>query len=257
MTLIERQRYILQQLKRHEAVKVNELAEKLDVTPVTIRSDLDNLERRGLAVKVHGGAVKPEPDELPRYFDDTILENSDRKRAIANCAIDLVAQDSTIIVDAGSTTAIFSQLLHGLRLTVLTNSVPAVNELVSDAAIDLVVSGGAVRKPVRAMVGEFARWAYQSLHADTVFLGASGFSATHGVTTANLLEAEAKRAMLDSANTVCLLVDSTKLDKVKMAKICDWDRIDYLITDSVPNEFLESISGYNVTVIRAVDSADM
>lgn len=230
-------------------VRVNDLAASLEVTSVTIRTDLEHLERRGLAVRMHGGAVLPEHDELPRYINNTVHENFEKKDAIARCALQLVYPDATVIIDAGSTAAIFSRRLHGYAVTVVTNSVPVIAELVTDEHINLIASGGAIRKPVKAMVGEIARWAYESIRADVVFLGASGYSLDQGVTTPNLLEADTKRAMIDAAQTVCLLADSTKHEQVKFAKICDWDRIDYFMTDSAPTDLIQGLEARGVTVV--------
>ncbi len=249
VTAVERKRYITKKIQETGAVRVTELSEQLNVTAVTIRSDLEELERRGIAVRTHGGAVLPEHETFPRYLYNTMHENADRKRVIGKCALDLVTADSTVIIDGGSTTAIFAQLLHGYALTVVTNSVPVIGELVGDEHIDLIVSGGAIRKPVQAMVGELARLAYQSIRADIVFLGASGFSLSHGVTTPNLLEADGKRAMIDAAATVCLLADSTKRDKIKFARICGWERIDYFFTDEAPDDFVAALAERGVTVI--------
>lgn len=230
-------------------VRVNDLADELQVTPVTIRSDLEHLERRGIAVRMHGGAVLPEHEELPKYVNYTMQENADKKRAIARCALRLVKADATIIIDAGSTAAIFSQFLHGYVLTVVTNSIPVIAELVADENISVIASGGAIRKPAKAMVGELARLAYQSIHVDMVFLGASGYSLTHGITTANLLEADGKRVMIDAAATVCLLADSTKYNQDTFAKICDWDKIDYFITDYAPDDLIDELNNRGVHVI--------
>lgn len=219
------------------------------MTAVTIRSDLEHLERRGIAVRTHGGALLPEREELVKPVSYTLQENADKKRTIAQLALGLIEPDSTVIIDAGSTTAIFSHLLHGRAITVITNSVPVIGELVADEDISLIVSGGAIRKPAKAMVGELTRWAYQSIHADVAFLGASGYSLERGISTASLLEADGKRAMMEAAGTVCLLADSTKFNKIQFARICDWDRIDCFITDSATEEFVRALAERSVRVI--------
>lgn len=251
MTQIERRRLIRTQLQETGAVHVRELAEKYDVTMVTIRGDLDYLERRGLAVKSHGGAVLPETDEQLRLIDNTIHENYEKKDAIARAAAGRVTDGATIILDAGSTMTILARHLTSRDITIVTNSVPVIGELVSDPQVDLIAMGGAVRKPVNAMVGELARLACSTIRVDILFLGASGFSIENGVTTVNLLEAETKKAMINSAGYVCLVVDSTKLGRDKFARICGWDAVDEIVTNSLPPDIVQSLEEQNVKVTVA------
>lgn len=256
MTPLERRRTIVRMLRQSGAVNVRQLAEELNVTRVTIRADLDFLERRGLVVKSHGGAVLPETDHHFRFISNTIHENYEKKESIARAALSLIQPGSTVILDAGSTNAILARHLHGQDITVVTNSVPVIAELVTDDHVDLIAVGGAIRKQVHAMVGELARRAFASMHADVLFLGASGFTLERGVTTVNLLEAEAKQAMIHSARYVCLLVDSTKFTQIKFAKVCDWDSVDELITDQVDPRFADALrtDGVKVTVADAAHS---
>lgn len=250
MTPLERRRQVVKLIEQNGAVIVRDLANQFDVTPVTIRSDLEFLEKRGLVVKSHGGAVLPETEHRFRYITETIHENFDRKDAIARCAESLVQQGSTVILDAGSTNAILARHLHDRDITVVTNSVPVIGELVSDERVNLIAVGGAIRKQVKAMVGEFTRRALSSMNVDVLFLGASGYTIDGGVTTVNLLEAEAKQAMIASAQYVCVLVDSTKYGEVKFAKVCQWEDVDELITDSADPKLVDALTrvGVKVTV---------
>lgn len=251
MTPLERRRTIVKLLQQSGAVNVRDLAEKLDVTRVTIRADLDFLERRGLAVKSHGGAVLPETDHQFRYISNTLNENYGKKDAIARGALPLVQPGSTVILDAGSTNVILARHLHGRDVTVVTNSVPVLGELISDERVDLIAVGGAIRRQVHAMVGELARRAFASMRAEVLFLGASGYGLEEGVTTVNLLEAEAKQAMINAARYVCLLADSTKYGQVKFAKVCDWEAIDEFIVDAADERFAAALRarGVKVTVV--------
>lgn len=132
----------------------------------------------------------------------------------------------------------------------MTNSIPVIGELVSDDRVNLVAVGGAIRKQVKAMVGEFSRRAFASMNVDVLFLGASGYTIEGGGTTVSLLEAEAKQAMIASAQYVCVVVDSTKYDEVNFAKACHWEDVDELITDSAEPELVEALTqiGVKVTV---------
>lgn len=249
VTNIERRREILKELKESGSARIDELAARLDVTRVTIRADVADLERRGLAVRSRGVVLAPERGELPRYVTNTIHEHREAKDAIARSAVKLLDPGSTVILDSGSTNAVLAGRLSDLPLTVITSSIPVILELADATEIDLIVSGGVLRKPSLAMVGEFARALYQHVHADIAFIGAGGYTLEHGPTGPNLLEAETKRLIIAAADTVCLLVDSSKLGKRLMAAICDWSRINYLVTDRMEPGLIDAFRDEGVEVI--------
>lgn len=248
MTHIERKRRILERLENEGGARVDELADELGVTKVTIRSDVAELEKRGLAVRSRGVILLPERTDLARNVTNTIHENVDAKNAIARKALELIDPNATLILDSGSTNAVLAQHLHDMELTVVTSSVPVILELARDKNISLIVSGGVLRRPSMAMVGEFSRHLYEHIHADVAFLGATGYTVEHGPSSANLLEAETKRAIIASAATTCLLVDSSKLGNRQMAGICGWDKISYMITETMDATVRSRLSELGVAV---------
>lgn len=249
MTNIERRRVILHRLQSQGSARVDELSDELDVTRVTIRSDIAELEKRGLAVRSRGVVLAPERGDLPRNVANTIYERLEEKEAIAREATTLIHPGMTVILDAGSTNAVLARHLHNLSITVVTNSIPVVLELASDTEIDLIVSGGVLRKPSMSMVGEFSRGLYEHLHADIAFLGAAAVTFEKGPSGPNLIEAETKRSIIRSADKVCLLVDSSKFGKTKMAGICSWDDISYLATDRMDEELRRRFEEIGVAVM--------
>jgi DeoR/GlpR family transcriptional regulator of sugar metabolism len=153
-----------------------------------------------------------------------------------------------VLIDSGSTTAILASHLKDMRLTVITNSVLVLQELAASETVELLVCGGALRKPDMALIGEIARSFYEQLNADIIFLGATGYSVEKGVSCANLIEAQTKKHMIKSARKVCLLADSSKRDKAALAHVCDWEDIDILITDSLDTADRKALAGYGVEV---------
>lgn len=249
MTAFERKEYVLEKLRSDGKVSINSLAEVLGVTKVTIRADLDALEQRGLLLRTHGGAVVPEHYHLARHVSSTLHEHRQEKEAIGRLAAELVADGATLILDAGSTTTIAARFLKDRRLTVATNSLLVVQELSGSPTIELLVAGGALRRPDLALIGGLSQHFFERLHPDLVFLGANGFSLEKGVTCANLIEAETKRFMIKSGNRVCLLADSSKAGRVALADVCDWEDIDVLVTDSLSPQDREALSGLGVEVV--------
>jgi DeoR/GlpR family transcriptional regulator of sugar metabolism len=244
----ERKVEIEKLLEEKGKVNINQLAEKFGVTKVTIRSDIDSLETRGLLVRTHGGAVLPENHHLVRRITHTLHERRKEKEEIARVARTLIEPGSTVLIDSGSTTAILARHLKDMRLTVITNSVLVLQELAESETVELLVCGGALRKPDMALIGEIARSFYEQLNADIVFLGANGFSVEKGISCANLIEAQTKMHMIKSAGKVCLLADSSKQDRAALAHICDWEDIDIIITDNLKTADRKALAGYGVEV---------
>lgn len=249
VTNIERRRLIIRRLHEKGSARVDELSDELNVTRVTIRSDISDLEKRGLAVRSRGVIYAPEYGDLPRQVAKTIHERIEEKELISSLVAPMVEPGMTIILDAGSTNVVLAQSLHNKSITVVTNSVPVILELSADPEIDLIVSGGVLRKPSMSMVGEFSRGLYSHIHADIAFLGANGVSFEKGPSSPNLLEAETKRSIIKAADTVCLLVDSSKFGKTQMAQICGWDSISLIVTDSMSDELRDRFDEIGVKVL--------
>lgn len=249
MNSTERKRTILEMLKAQESVQVGELTKILNVSKVTVRTDLDDLEQKGLLVRTHGGAILAERQDLVRLISDTIYEWTEQKKMIAKIASKLVHPGQNIIIDSGSTTVHLARFINTLPLTVATNSLLVIQELMGVENIELLIAGGTLRRQSMSAIGNYARDCFRQIHADVLFLGASGFSLNGGVSCTNLIEADTKRAMIDSASKVCLMVDSTKFGKDSLARICDWGSIDLLITDSMAEDARSTFEQMGVHVL--------
>lgn len=249
MKSYERKKIILEILEKEGKVNIKELAESLNVTRVTIRTDLDELEKRGFLVRTHGGAVIPEDQHFVRLITKTINENKKEKESIAKLASTLIEPGSTIMIDSGSTTAYLARYIKNMKLTVITNSMLILHELMSSNSVQLLASGGVLRKPSMAFIGGISRYFFEQLHADILFLGATGYSIDRGISCSNILEAETKKNMIKSALKVCFLADSSKSGKIAMAHICDWDEIDIFITDHITDKERSRLSEYGVEVM--------
>ncbi len=233
MNSIERKRRILELLNAKESIEVVELTRLFSISKVTARNDLDDLESKGLLVRTHGGAMLAEKHDFVRQIRTTINENSDKKKKICMIASRLTGSSHSVIIDSGSTTVHLAHYVAERPLTVITNSALVVQELMGVEQVELIVSGGVLRRPSMSFIGAHARHSFEQIHADILFLGAAGVSLEHGITCTNLIEADTKQAMIRAVSKVCLLVDSTKFGKMALAKVCGWDSIDILITDAI------------------------
>ncbi|HPZ15363.1 MAG TPA: DeoR/GlpR family DNA-binding transcription regulator [Sphaerochaeta sp.] len=244
-----RKKEIISLLEQAGSVQVADLARTLKVSKVTIRSDLDEMGQRGLLVRTHGGAITAERQGSSRFVSVTINEYADEKKAIAKIAASLVKGGQSIIIDNGSTTVHVAPFVSELPITVMTSSLLVVQQLMHAEKVDLLMAGGILRRPSMGLMGNYTKEFYRQIHADWCFLGASGYSATHGVFCTNLIEADSKQTMIKSASKVCLLSDSSKMERLSLAKVCDWDAIDYLITDAIEAETRSALEEQGVKVL--------
>jgi len=249
MNAYERKIEIIKMLEKDTKVQINNLSEKFSVTRVTIRNDLDDLEKRGLLVRTHGGAVPAENKQIIRLISKTIHEREKEKKAIAREASGLIKPGSTVMIDSGSTTSFLPRFLNDKKLTVITNSLIILQELSGAGNIELLVSGGALRRSSMAMIGETAKFFFSQVNAEILFFGATAVSLEKGITCSNLIEASTKKNMINSSEKICLLVDSSKFGRVEMAHICNWEEIDTLITDSIPEKERNYLNDLGVEVI--------
>ncbi|MDQ2810358.1 MAG: DeoR/GlpR family DNA-binding transcription regulator [Actinomycetota bacterium] len=234
-----RQSLILQTVRSDGSARVSDLTQRLGVSDMTIRRDLEVLAHEGLVEKVHGGAVLPrtQASHEPAFEAKLVLERPE-KTAIARAAADLVRPGTAIALAAGTTTFALAQcLLDVPGLTIVTNSLRVTSVFNGtrglDGTADPVVLTGGVRTPSDALVGPVADMTIRSLHFDLLFLGCYGVDAEAGLTTPNLAEAETNRALIRVARRVVVLADHTKWGLVSLSSFARLNEVDVLITDDM------------------------
>jgi len=230
----QRQAAILERVRAAGGVRVSELVAEFGVSDMTIRRDLESLAERGLLAKVHGGAttMRSGSTDEPGFAAKSIRQRSE-KSAIASRAADLVSPGIAVALSAGTTTAELAQRLVDMpNLTVVTNSIPVADIFYRSGRPDqTVVLTGGVRTPSDALVGPVAVAAIRSLHLDALFLGVHGMSERAGYTTPNLMEADTNRALVDAAERLIVLADSTKWGTVGISSIAALDEAHVVVTD--------------------------
>lgn len=252
---VERQRIIHEILEREGAVRNTELKELLNVSVVTVRADLRELEKAGVCEIIWGGAVYKGPtvSDHESLLSERSRLNPEAKRRIGACAAQIVEAGQTIIVDAGSTTV---ELVHHLPrdLEYLRIVTPALNVAAAAAQfpkVELVMTGGILRHLTRSLVGPQAIRSLEMFNADWTFLASGGFSIEHGVTTSNMLEIEVKRTMVQRASRLALLADSSKYGKVRSLTVVPLAQVDMLITDNGMDEAdAQALEKLGIEVLR-------
>ncbi|HET6439480.1 MAG TPA: DeoR/GlpR family DNA-binding transcription regulator [Anaeromyxobacter sp.] len=229
----ERRREIVARLRREGRCLVADLARHLEVSEVTIRQDLDALEREGQLRRTHGGAILDQKIGLERPFQIEESERSAEKERIATAATELVGPGDTLILDVGTTVTAAARKLVALktRATVFTNGLNIAAILEADPEITTVVTGGTLRPKQHSLVNPFASLVFPRVHADLAFIGINGIQAEHGLTNVNAAEAEIKALFVRAARRRVVLADSTKVGKIALAKFAEVSDVDLLITD--------------------------
>jgi len=228
----QRKQAILTTLAAVGRVDVAAMAEQLAVTSETVRKDLIALERQGQLRRVHGGAIPLqnlsfEPEVTAR------VEFAEEKRRIAKAALAHLPRTGTILIDAGSTTALMAELIPPDRqLTAFTNTLPIALALAAKPNVTVYTLGGRVRSITLAEVDAWAARTLGEINVDVAFLGTNGISPHRGLTTPDAAEAAVKGLMLACARRRILLADHSKINQVSTHKYGELADLDLLITDT-------------------------
>jgi DeoR family transcriptional regulator, aga operon transcriptional repressor len=227
---------MLAMLREQEFVRVSELADRFDVSEVTVRTDLDALEQRSQLRRVRGGAVPRASAPPERRFEEAEVAAAAQKRAIGRAAAELIEDGDTLILDVGTTTTAVAQALADRAdvadITVFTSSLTIALALErAHPRVSVVVTGGTLRPRQHSLVQPLAGMVLRSINARRAFIGCNGVDVGGGVTNVNLPETEIKRLVLDASQQRIVCADSSKLGQVALAHVCSLDETDLLITD--------------------------
>ncbi|GAW92127.1 DeoR/GlpR family DNA-binding transcription regulator [Calderihabitans maritimus] len=237
----ERKKIILDYIQNHGRASVQELTEVVQVSESTIRRDLKELKEARLIKRTHGGALSLQSVNFEPTLGEKEVTFLKEKRAVAKKAVELIEEGDTILLDAGTTTFELAKELKSFsKLTVVTNAVNIIQELLTHPGIELVVVGGILRKETLAMVGPIAEQALSMIRVDKLFLATNGIDVEAGLTTPNLIEAATKRKMISIAKQVILLTDHSKVGVISHAKIADINEINQIILDDAVDEHFSS-----------------
>lgn len=228
-----RREKILDLLKEDGSAKVISLARLFKVTEVTIRQDLEKLEKDGLVVREHGGVYLKNVEDQVRAFSLAHQDNLDKKECIARKCIDFISNGDTIILDSGSTTTEIAKKLTDFReLTVITNALNIALMLGGNPNIEVVMTGGEFKPPTLSLTGQKAADFFQGLNAQKLFLATAGISLKSGLTYPSISDIVVKKAMIETADITYLVADSTKIGRSAFASLGALSLIDYIITDA-------------------------
>ena len=248
-----RREKILDLLKEDGAAKVINLAKLFKVTEVTIRQDLEKLEKDGLVAREHGGAFLKNVEDQVRNFSLAQQENLDKKEMIARKCLEFIESGDTIILDSGSTTTEIAKQIKGLKnLTVITNALNIALMLGAEPGIEVVMTGGEFKPPTLSLTGQKAADFFNGLNVQKLFLATAGISLKSGLTYPSISDLVVKKAMIEAADTTYLVADSTKIGKSAFASLGALSLIDYIITDGgIENRHKKVFQDHEIELIIA------
>jgi DeoR family transcriptional regulator, aga operon transcriptional repressor len=249
----ERRREILAVMHRDGRVLVKDLARHFRISQITIRKDLEFLDGQGVIQRTHGGAL---PVQAGALLDPTLREKERlhrrQKTQIARAAVCLVEEGHSVLLDSGTTTTAIARALKDMkRLTVITNAINIAAEL-AGTHIEVILTGGTLRKNSFSLVGPLAERTLRQLSADILFLGVDGFDTNAGLFTPNLLESEVNRVMVEIARRTIAVCDSSKFGRRSLCNIMPVSAVHQVITDKeIPKPDLRALkeAGVKVTLV--------
>ena len=234
MDINERREKILEILSKNGQVKVNELSRKFGISSITIRSDLADLEEKGLLFRVHGGAINSYKSYCDMDLQQRLGTNLKAKQLIAKRAVEMIKDHDTIMLNSGTTTlSVFRAIPTQLHLNIVTNSISIALEASGNPNFNVVLLGGFVNSKYQFIYGDDALNQLKNYHADKLFLSVDGISPTSGLTTYYDREAELARLMLSQSASKIIVADSSKLGRTAFVNIAEISQADCLITDDI------------------------
>ncbi|AXY24969.1 DeoR family transcriptional regulator [Suicoccus acidiformans] len=257
MNANDRRDLILQILREKKEIKIIELSEMINVSRETIRNDIKILENEDGRVKKTYGGAKLEESSRETAYEIRRQANRRGKLAIAKLASGLVEEGDTIYLDYGTTNLeIAKQLVAKNHLTVVTNTLPIINVLAKNETINLFVPGGYIRRVEFSLAGTTSMQAIQDIYVKYGFFGCSGIHMNYGITNIVDSEAEFSKMMMNRSTNVFIVADGTKFGRVSYKQLADFEEINKIITDQIPDSQKETVNFFkefypNLDVIQS------
>jgi DeoR/GlpR family transcriptional regulator of sugar metabolism len=244
-----REKEILRCLYEEDETSVSALSKKLNVSVVTIRSDIERLENKGFAVKMKGGAHPV----YNRSFFDRMSSMIEEKHRIAKKAAEMIADGDRIMILAGTTSSLIGKFLYDKKdVHIVTNSTYLINYIRNNSNIKVTLVGGEFIPNAEAMVGTVALKVLENFHVKKCFIGTDGFSLNNGITANHVEVAEVAKKVVDRSESIILVADSSKFNNSGFAFIQNMDKVSALITDDkFPQEDINTFKENNLNVIIA------
>jgi DeoR family transcriptional regulator of aga operon len=249
--LAERRRAIIELVQQEGRVAVTELSQRFAVSEVTIRADLQALAEQRLLVRTHGGAVAAANNPLDLALTLRRQHQVKEKSRIGQAGAARIDHGDAIFLDSSSTSlAIAHHLKQHRHVTVVTNSLEIVRELLDAPAVEVVMVGGVLQRETASLVGAYGLDALQSFNLQKGFFGAHGIDALAGLTDVSAEEAAVKRPLAALCRQVIAVLDATKWGRVGIASFASLEQVNVIITDAeAPAPLVAQMQAAGVEVV--------
>jgi DeoR/GlpR family transcriptional regulator of sugar metabolism len=259
MLIAERHTRLKELIARRGMCDLKSLSAELGVSHSTVRRDIEVLEQQGLVQQTHGGVIWVAEKSAgangggtrPYAFDQRMGYQLQAKRQIARAARELVQPGETILIDGGTTTFYLAEELLGRPLQLVTNSLPIANLFLNDDNVELILTGGLMYPRYGVLLGPTAEHVLSTIHTKTLFLSVAGIH-NGALYNQNLLLVQSERRMMEQAQEIVMLVDSTKFGQQALARLGELSEIDTVVTDAaISDEHRKAIEAAGCQLIVA------
>lgn len=246
----ERYSKLIEYLQEHEIIKIDQIMSLFDISIETARRDLNHLEKQGIIKKIYGGATLMAPEAKEPATSDRLSRNLTEKVKIAKKCAEFIKDGDSILLEVGTTTLQVARALKEKRnLTVITNSIHVVNELM-DTDFDIYIIGGKVRHGEGSISGALAIFELENFQISKAIIGGGGLTPERGLSDYNIEESLVRKKVVEKAMEVILVADHTKFGRDVLAHICPVSAIDLVITGKeLEPELAAEFEAANVNLI--------
>ena len=250
-----RQHEILSIARQHGKVTVDELVARFEVTPQTIRKDLNDLCDQRMLTRTHGGALLSSGVENVAYESRRVLA-ADEKQRIGKRAAELIPNDCSLFINIGTTTEeVARALVNHTGLLAITNNIHVASTLLPCPRIEVILSGGLLRRSDGGIVGEQAVDFIKQFKVDYAVIGVSAIDDDGALLDFDYREVRAAQAIIENARTVILVSDAMKFSRSAPVRIGHMSQIDVFVTDEKPPESIVDICRHNGVTIEVTGSS--
>jgi DeoR family transcriptional regulator, aga operon transcriptional repressor len=250
---VQRRARILDILNSDGQVNIYDLSKLFGVSDVTIRKDLDNLEKKNMLIRARGGALKTMRVGIDYELSDKKKKFLKEKQLVGKMAAKLIEENDTIILDSGTTTLEVARNLTNFNdLTIITNAINIAALLGEYDNLRILVPGGNLRKKSFSLIGAQADENFHKYFCDKLFLAVDGFDIEYGLSTPNPDEAHLNKTMITMSKQLIVVTDSSKFTRKSFAFICPVEKVDIVITDqNIPVDIKKKLENMNIKVLVA------
>ncbi|CAM2871757.1 DeoR/GlpR family DNA-binding transcription regulator [Paenibacillus sediminis] len=242
----ERIQAILEYLKEHQRVSIQDICRLFEVSRDTARRDLLKMDELGVIIRTHGGAVLPTQTKEVKEYKDRLTKESGEKQEIGRFAATLVKNGDFIAMDASTTVQYAAENISAQDIVVVTNSIDNADTLSKKEKVTIHLLGGILDPKHRFLYGSATLSKLADYHVDKLFLGACGITSS-GLSFPHEEDGAVKREMIRRAGQVIVLADHTKFEHQMFYKIADLEEVDLLITDKRPSDkMMNELSDHGV-----------